>query len=137
VGRVALVQELEGRPVRVEPPRVEVRVPPPTRKVYELPDVPVHFLCPANFPLRAEYMSDRDGRITLRLRGPIQDDPPKVFAFVDLTHGRFISGLNHEPLQLQLPREFQLVDDVPRVVTFRLQPADFLAPPALGRGSSP
>jgi hypothetical protein len=127
VGRVALVQELEGRPVRVEPSKVTVKAPPQLRKEYVLPDVPIHFLCPADFTLRPEFFSDRDGRVTLRAAGPVQAEAPKVFAFIDLTHGHYESGSNHEPLQVQfLQKDFQLIDDQPRVVTFSLQPADFV-----------
>jgi hypothetical protein len=124
VGRVPLVQELEGRPVRVFPARVTVRVPAQLRKVYELTDVPVHFLCPANFLLRPRFLDERSGKVTLHLQGPAQDEPPKVLAFVDLSRGRFVSGLNHEPLQLQLPKDFQLAQDPPRVVGFELVPVD-------------
>ncbi len=135
--KVALVQELENRPVRVSPARVTVRLPAQTRKVYELQDVPVQFLCPPSFTLRAELIQgyERSGRINLRLLGPAQDVPPKVFAFVDLTRGNFLSGLNHEPVQLQLPKEFQLADDPPRVMGFMLQPADFV--PKTMRASPP
>ena len=124
VGRVPLVQELEGRPVRVTPNRVTVRVPPLNRKVYDLPDVPIHFLCPANFNLRPSFYDERMGRIHLRLQGPPQEEPPKVYVFIDLTRGRFISGLNHEPLQLQLPKDFQLTDGPLPVRGFNLAPAD-------------
>ena len=127
VGRVALVQELEGRPIHAEPSKVTVKAPPQLRKEYVLPDVPVHFLCPADFTLRPEFFNDRDSRMTLRVTGPIQDEAPKVYAFIDLTHGRYESGSNHEPLQIQfLQKDFQLIDDQPRVVTFSLQPADFI-----------
>jgi hypothetical protein len=127
VGRVALVQELEGRPVHTEPSKVMVKAPPLLRKEYVLPDVPIHFLCPADFTLRPEFFNDRDGRVTLHVVGPIQDESPKVYAFLDLTHGRFESGSNHEPLQIQfLQKDFQLIDDQLRVVTFRLDPADFV-----------
>ena len=124
VARVPLVQELEGRPVRVMPNRVLVRVPSQAQKVYELSDVPVHFLCPARFMLQPQFYDERAGRISLRLQGPVQDEPPRVYAFVDLTRGRFTSGLNHEPLQLQLPKDFQLAQDPPRVVGFELVPVD-------------
>jgi hypothetical protein len=127
VGRVSLVQELEGRPIHAEPSKVTVKAPPMLRKEYVLPDVPIHFLCPADFTLRPEFFNDRDGRVTLHVVGPIQDESPKVYAFLDLTHGRFESGSNHEPLQIQfLQKDFQLIDDQLRVVTFRLDPADFV-----------
>ena len=57
------------------------------------------------------------------MHGPVQDEPPKVYAFLDLTRGSFTSGLNHEPLQIQLPKDFQLAEDPPRVVAFELVPA--------------
>ena len=125
VGHVALVSELEGRPVQVVPSKVTVKAPPQLRKEYTLTDVPVHFLCPANFAYRPEFFDDRAGRVTLRVTGPIQNEPPKVYAFVDLSHGHYDQGNNHEPLQIQLPRDFQLTDDQPRVVTFDLEMADF------------
>ena len=135
-GRVALVQELEGRPVHVSPNKVTVRVPVQARKIYELNDVPIHFLCPPNFPLRPHFIDERAGKITLQLQGPVQDEPPKVYAFIDLTRGSFLSGLNHEPLQLQLPKDFQLAEEPPRVIAFELVPADFV-PKNMGRVSSP
>lgn len=133
-GRVPLVAELEGRPVRVTPGHVNVRVP--ARKLYELTEVPVQFLCPANFHLRPKFIDERVGVVTLKLYGPPQDEPPKAFAFIDLTRGKFTSGLNHEPLQLQLPRDFTLAQEVPRVVAFELLPGDF-APDGLGLPAAP
>ncbi len=126
VGRVPLVTELEGRPVSAVPSKVSVRVPGQTRKVYELTDVPIHFLCPADFALRPRFFDDRSGRVTLRVQGPVQEEPPRVYVFIDLTRARFISGGNHEPLQIQLPKDFQLAQEPPRVVAFELMPADFV-----------
>ena len=131
IGRAMLVKDLEGRPIHVRPAWVQVRVPGQSRKQYELTDVPVQFLCPADFPFKARFNDERIGKITLKLLGPSQDEPPKVFAFIDLTRGKFASGLNHELLQLQLPRDFQLAQEAPRVVPFRLDPGDF-APEGLG-----
>jgi hypothetical protein len=125
-GRVPLVQELEGRPVRVTPNRVTVRVPLQNRKLYELADVPIQFLTPANFLLRPQFLDDRAGKVTLTVQGPPQDSPPHVYAFVDLTAGGFRSGLNHEPLQVQLPHGFLLAKEPARVVSFELLPADFI-----------
>ena len=72
-------------------------------------------------------LANRDGRVTLQVAGPIQDYPPKVYAFIDLTHGHFESGSNHEPLQIQfLQKDFQLTDDQLRIIPFRLQPADWV-----------
>jgi hypothetical protein len=141
IGRVPMVDELEGRPIKVTPPQVQVRVPGQARKLYELTDVPVQFLCPANFPLRPAFYDERAGKVSLRLLGPVQEEPPRVFAFIDLSKGKFVSGVNHEPLQLQLPKDFTLAQDPPRVIPFRLDPGDFspegLGIPAPAGGSQP
>jgi hypothetical protein len=129
--RVGLVQELDRRAVRVTPNRVTVRVPARAPKVYEIPDVPVQFLCPPNFTLRPKFIDERASRVTVRVEGPAQDEPPQVRAFVDLTRGGFAAGLNHEPVQLQLPRDFQLAQEPPREAAFLLTPAEF-APKSMG-----
>src|SRR5207302_797028 len=98
--------------------------PPQSRKIYTLPDVPIRFLCPANFALRPAFYDERSSRVTLRLQGPAQEESPKAHLYVDLTIGRFDSGKQNEPLQIQLPGGFALVDEAPRVVTFDLQPGD-------------
>jgi hypothetical protein len=132
VGRVALVAELEGRPVSAVPSRVTVRVPGQPRKVYELIDVPIHFLCPADFPLRPHFFNDRDGRVSLRVRGPVQEEPPRVCVYIDLTRARFVSGKNSEQLLIQLPRDFQLAQDPLRERVFELAPADWIPPKGMG-----
>ncbi len=123
--RVDLQQDIDSRALRLTPNRVTVRVPPRALKQYEIPDVPVQFLCPTSFNLRPAFRDERDGRVTVRVEGPAQDELPKVRAFVDLTRGGFIEGLNHEPVQIQLPRDFQLAQEPPREVSFQLAPADF------------
>jgi hypothetical protein len=122
--RVPLVQELEGRPVQAMPCRIAVRVLPQPRKVYELPEVPVHFLLPVDFPLRPKFFSERAGRIPLRVQGPAREEPPKVCVYVDLTQGRFPVGRYDEPVQIQLPKDFELAQEPPRGVSFQLVPAD-------------
>jgi hypothetical protein len=123
--RVPLVQEVEGRPVQVMPNRVTVRMPPQPRKVYELPEVPVHFLCPADFTLRPKFFSERAGRISLRVKGPAREEPPKVYAFVDLIQGHCSApGRYDEPVQIQLPKDFELAQEPPRGVAFQLVPAE-------------
>jgi hypothetical protein len=136
IGRVALVEELEGRPVKVTPSRVLVRVPGQTRKVYELTDVPVSFLCPPSFHFRPRFSDERNSKVSLRVSGPPQQEPPKVTAYIDLTKGKFLSGLNSEPLLVQLPKDFQLAQDPPRAVPFELLPGDF-NPDGLGVPSPP
>lgn len=136
MGRVPLVEELEGRPVRVTPSHVLVRIPGQARKLYELTDIQVQYLCPPNFHLRPKDIDERSGKVSLKLIGPVQEEPPKVQVFVDLTKGKFLSGLNHEPLQIQLPKDFQLAQEPPRVVGFELLPGDWM-PDGLGVPSPP
>lgn len=123
--RVALVHEMSGRPVHPTPALVAVRLTVrPRQKLYELHDVPVRFLCPTNFALRARFVDERSARITLRVRGPAADVPPRVTAYVDLTADSYEPGLyGDEPVRLQLPPEFQLVQDPPRCGAFRLDRA--------------
>lgn len=92
-------------------------------KVYDLPEVPVHFLCPADFPLRPKFFDERDGRISLRVRGPAHNEPPKVYAFVDLIQGHCsMPGSYQQSVQIQLPKDFELVQQPPRGVLFQLTP---------------
>ena len=124
-GSVPLVHELEGRRVQATPGAVKVRLTlKPGQKVYDLTDVPVGFLCPANFPWRARFVGGEEaGRISLRVLGPALAEPPAVTAFIDLTlPGRqFNSGLyTDEPIRLQLPKEFELAQSPPRAAPFRL-----------------
>src|SRR5439155_10758485 len=59
---VPLVQELEGRRVRVTPSTVLARLTlQPQQRLYELTDVAVQFLCPANFGLRPLFGDERAG----------------------------------------------------------------------------
>jgi hypothetical protein len=121
-GQAVLVQQMEGRPVRATPDTVSVRVTlRPRQKVYELRDVPVHFLCPANCPLRPQWENERAGRISLRLLGPTAEELPVVNVYIDLTSGKYEPALYaDEPLRLQLPKDFQLAQPPPRSATFRL-----------------
>jgi hypothetical protein len=125
VGRVALVDAVEGRPVKVTPPTVQIRVPGIPKKTYELTDVPVSFLLPPKFAYRPHFVDDRDGKVTLKIIGPPRDEAPKVTAYVDLRDGKFLSGLNNEPLVVQLPKDFEVAPGAPQRVTFELQRGDF------------
>src|SRR5438132_2890567 len=86
-GSVPLVHELEGRRVQATPGAVKVRLTlKPGQKVYELTDVPVEFLCPANFPWRARFVGGEEaGRISLRVLGPALVEHPAVTSFNPLT----------------------------------------------------
>jgi hypothetical protein len=125
VGPIPLVEEIDGRPVRAAPPSVMARLTlQPRQRVYELTDVPVHFLTPVPFPLRPSFLGDgRDGKITIRVTGPAKEEPV-VHAYIDLTRKTFNPGLNEEPVQLQLPKDFQLAQNPPRPVSFRLDPIE-------------
>ena len=120
--RVALIHEIENRAVTCTPPYVRVRSNPLPVKSYELADVPVHFLCPANFAFRPRFPG-AGGKVTLRLSGPARDEYPRVYAFVDLTRVPATAGTHVEPVQIQYPRGFHL-DEGPRVrdVQFELVP---------------
>ena len=135
---VPLLRDLENRPIRCEPGSVQVkRLMPSTRKTYELCDVPVHFLTPTGFAHRPRFSNDRAGKVTLRVVGPAQDEPPRVQAFVDLTARGFSEAGNRdavkprwfeEPVQVQLPRDFELADETARLITFELVPPEEAAP---------
>jgi hypothetical protein len=125
---VPLVTELEGRKIHTTPSAVTVQITfQPQQKVYELADVPIQFLCPANFALRPLFRDERAGKITLRLQGPASDEVPTVIAFVDLSGKKWEPGLYEESLKLQLPKEFQLAQEPPRQVAFQLNPLDTTA----------
>jgi hypothetical protein len=122
-GVATLAAELEGRPVHVSPTAVAVRLTlKPRQKLYVLNDVPVHFLCPANFALRPLFVgNERDGRTKLHVTGPAGEEPPAVVVFIDLTRRKFPPGLYaDEPLQVQLPKDFRLAQTPARSAAFRL-----------------
>ncbi len=122
---VPLVTELEGRRIRTTPSSVEVQITiQPQQRVYDLTDVPVQFLCPANFPLRPLCRDERAGKIALRVRGPAGAEAPTVVAFIDLCGKKWEPGLYEEALKLQLPTEFQLAQNPPRMAAFQLLPID-------------
>ena len=118
---VALVRELEGPPPSVPPqPEVVPRVTlQPQQNTFDL-EVPVRFLCPANFRYRPQFTNDRASTLSLHIVGPALGDPAPIFACVDLTRKQFDPGLQEEPLQLQLPKDFHLAQPPPRTVPFKL-----------------
>lgn len=117
--QLALVTEVDGRPVQANPKGVTVRCKvQPRQRVYELADVPVRFLCPPDFPWRPRFAGERGGKVTLKVVGPGGEEPPPVLAFIDLTKGNVGRGRNLEPLRLQLPRDFQLAQETPIVPFF-------------------
>ena len=122
---IALVTELDGRAIQTNPISVQFRCRAvPKQKIYELIDVPVHFLAPQASPWKVRFDSDKESKVTLKLIGPATDQPPPVLAFVDLTRGNLARGRNLEPLRLQLPKDFQLVQPTTALVTFYLDEID-------------
>jgi hypothetical protein len=124
-GQATLVSELEGRHVQISPATVAVRFRlHPRQKSYELADVPVHLLCPPDFPWHARFAADQPPRLKLRLLGPARDEAPVIHAFVDLTQGGLVRGRNLAPLHVQLPPDFELDRNNPQRVAVQLEPLD-------------
>ncbi|MGE3806379.1 MAG: CdaR family protein [Gemmataceae bacterium] len=123
---VPLVREIEGRTIRSKPSAVRVRFKVRAlQKVYELTEVPVKFLCPANFAYRPRFGDERAGKISLKVQGPTGEEPREIVAYIDLTGNKFKDGLYaDEPLKLQLPKDFELTQPPPRSGSFQLVPID-------------
>ncbi len=119
---IALVKEIDGRAIQCSPATVAFKCRlHPRQRTYELTDVPIAFLCPANFPWKPTFPTPAAGKVTLRVTGPAADENPQVQAYIDLTQGTFEAGRNREPLRLQLPKDYQQAGDEPRLVTFTLE----------------
>ncbi len=120
--RASLVEQIEGRAVHTTPTTIRVRATlQPRQRAYLLQDLPISFLCPPGFDLQPQFRNERDGKITVRVKGPAGAEPPAVVAYIDLTRGKFKAGLYaKEPVCLQLPREFQLAQDPPLSADFKL-----------------
>jgi hypothetical protein len=121
---VPLVQELSGKSLRVAPRGVGIKLTvQPQQKIYELSDVPVQFLCPPNFALRAMFSDERAGKISLRLQGPYGEELPAVTAYIELGGRKWEPGLYDERVKLHLSRDVKLIGAEPKVA-FQLYPAD-------------
>ncbi len=124
-GEAPLVPELGGRPIQLSPRTInftcKVR---PKQKVYQLADVPVHFLCPPGFPWRPRFVTDQAAKISVRVVGPAGEEPPPVLAFIDLTRANVGQGRNLLPVRLQLPRDFTAVQESPPLAAFFLDPIE-------------
>jgi hypothetical protein len=122
-GEISLACELDGRPIQTSPASVSFRLRlRPRQKTYELSTVPIHFLCPANFPFQPRFAGYGAGTIGVRVTGPAADGPPPLEAFVDLTRGQYAAGDNEALLEIQLPGGYQLAQELPRRVAFHLEP---------------
>jgi hypothetical protein len=125
VNTVPLVEELEGRRVRTTPATVSAHlVFQPQQKLYELADLPVQFLCPANFGLRPLFNDERAGKMSLRLIGPTGEEQPACVAYIDLGGRKWEPGLYEEPVHVHLPKNFQLAQTPPRPLAFQLVPIE-------------
>ena len=122
--RVALVEELEGKPVRVLPAKVLIRSIPIPKKTYELSDVSIRFLCPSNFAFKPRFTDERSAKLDIKIQGPVLSDLPKILAYIDLTVRPGTSGLNVESVKLQLPPEFLLLEEFARERTIELIPLE-------------
>jgi len=122
--RVPLVQELEGKPIQVFPTSVLIRLPATQRKVYVLHDIPVQFLCPSGFNYRPRFANEKAGKLTLRVQGPVQEEPPRVQVFIDLSAGDYSPCLYTERPCVQLPKDFTLAQEPPRDIAFELMTPD-------------
>jgi hypothetical protein len=130
-GHPALVTELDGWPVQTAPGTVAVTLTlRPARKLYEV-QVPIHFLCPANYALRPYWMrnDERAGRVALKVLGPPVAEVPPIAAYVDLTRPTFQAERDvtqvlyaDEPVRVQLPPDFSLAQDPPPAAPFLLVP---------------
>jgi hypothetical protein len=122
---VPLVRELKQRQIRVFPSAVAVRLTlQPQQKIYELNDVPVLFMYPANFGLRPMFSDERAGKISLKVQGPYGEELPAVTAYIDLSGRKWEPGLYEERVKLQFSKDLQLVGSAPRPVAFQLCPAE-------------
>lgn len=122
---VPLVSEIDGRSITTSPSNVRVRLTlRQQQRVHELTEVPVQFLCPPNFTLRPLFSDERAGKISLRLQGPANDEPPVVVAYIDLSNRKWDAGLYEEPIKFHLPRDYQFVGTPPKSAAFQLVATD-------------
>ncbi len=127
---IPIAKEVDGKQVVSTPSSVGIRQPAKPQKTYEITDVSVGFLCSPSLGLKPRFINDRDAKVTVRVRGPIQDQPPVVYAFVDLTKARFLSGLTTEPLLILPPPDFQLVQEEVKKVGIELLTESGTKPPS-------
>lgn len=123
-GSVRLPDKIKQEPVRTVPDRVEIRARlKPALRVYEVNDVSISFLCPANFPYRPVFTAERHGAIAqLKIRGPLNRSP-EVRAYIDLTaRPNLKPGLYpDEAIMIDLPNGYFLAQEPPRLSAFKLE----------------
>lgn len=123
-GIIYMPSKIKQDLVKITPERVDIRARlKPALRVYELTDVPIAFLCPANFPYRPHFTADRHGTLTqLKVRGPLNRSP-EVRAYIDLTtRPNLKPGLYpDEAVLIDLPNGYYLAQDPPRLSAFKLE----------------
>ncbi len=119
---VTVATELEGKGLKVTPRQVNVKCKvQPRKKWYKIADVPVQFLSPEQFPYRTKFAEEKGSVVTVKLMGPAGEEPPPVFAFIDLTKESLGRGRNLQPVRVQLPKEYQIVEMIPPQLAFYLE----------------
>ncbi|HMP03818.1 MAG TPA: hypothetical protein PKC45_15095 [Gemmatales bacterium] len=131
--KIRLIPRLGDETVQITPSEVQFRATlKGPQRIHELENVPVFFLTPANFPYKVQFLNERAGTITLRLRGPVSEERPVVYPYVNLASRRFGAGLNaDEPIRVDLPPGYSLVQEPPKI-SFQLIPLDVPAEPVDG-----
>ncbi len=124
--RISVVDQLEGKTVQVTPSKVSVKAVSESKKIYDLSDIPIRFLCPSNFAFRPRFTDERSAKLDVKIQGPVLNDLPKVIAYIDLTGRPGAPGLNVESVKLQLPKEFSLLDEIIRERTIELLPLEVI-----------
>jgi hypothetical protein len=97
-------------------------------------EVPLRFLCPADFPQQPRLCGTGAPTVKVRVRGPVCVNPPRVLAYIDLTRGLRSAGVQRQAVCLQLPQGYQLDQELP-TVTFELLPVEPAA--SFARWSNP
>lgn len=123
-GSVRLPNKIKQEMVKLTPDHVELRARlKPALRVYEINDVPISFMCPANFPYRPQFTAERNGTLPLlKIRGPLNRNPD-VKAYIDLTSRPNLKpGLYpDEAIMIDLPNGYYLAQDPPRLSAFKLE----------------
>jgi hypothetical protein len=133
---VGLTTELDGRTVQVTPSQVQVKCKvTPRKRIYEIAELPIRFAIPDQFPWHARF-AEKSGKLSLRVIGPAGEDVPTVRAYIDLAQEAFGRGRNVGPVRIELPKDFELVEQRTPMAAFFLDDRDIsehnVARPTIG-----
>jgi len=123
--RLRVPTKIGAATVTVTPETVDLRVKVKAAlQVYELTDVPIHFLCPADFPFRPQFPAESHSTCKLRVRGPA-NKTPEARAYIDLPALAQQQQLKHGiypdvVISVDLPNGYFLVGDPPKLSAFKL-----------------